>query len=91
MVWYSHLSKNSPVCCDPHSQRLYKILRVWLIHSINVREDGDFLGGVMAKTPCSQCTGLIPGQVSSHMLQLRVLMLQLKVLYAASKDSTCCN
>ena len=22
MVWYSHLFKNFPVCCDPHSQRL---------------------------------------------------------------------
>ena len=22
MVWYSHLMKNFPVCCDPHSQRL---------------------------------------------------------------------
>ena len=22
MVWYSHLLKNFPVCCDPHSQRL---------------------------------------------------------------------
>ena len=21
MVWYSHLCKNFPVCCDPHSQR----------------------------------------------------------------------
>ena len=21
-VWYSHLFKNFPVCCDPHSQRL---------------------------------------------------------------------
>ena len=22
VVWYSHLLKNFPVCCDPHSQRL---------------------------------------------------------------------
>ena len=22
MVWYSHLFKNFPVCCDPHCQRL---------------------------------------------------------------------
>ena len=22
-VWYSHLFKNFPVCCDPHSQRLW--------------------------------------------------------------------
>ena len=22
VVWYSHLFKNSPVCCDPHCQRL---------------------------------------------------------------------
>ena len=21
MVWYSHLFKNFPVCCDPHSKR----------------------------------------------------------------------
>ena len=25
MVWYSHLFKNFPVCCDPHSQRLFRI------------------------------------------------------------------
>ena len=23
VVWYSHLLKNFPVCCDPHSQRLW--------------------------------------------------------------------
>ena len=23
VVWYSHLLKNFPVCCDPHNQRLY--------------------------------------------------------------------
>ena len=23
MVWYSHLLKNFPVCCDPHSQSLW--------------------------------------------------------------------
>ena len=23
VVWFSHLSKNIPVCCDPHSQRLW--------------------------------------------------------------------
>ena len=23
VVWYSHLFKNFPVCCDPHSQRLW--------------------------------------------------------------------
>ena len=23
VVWYSHLFKNFPVCCDPHSQRLH--------------------------------------------------------------------
>ena len=23
MVWYSHLCKNFPVCCNPHSQRLW--------------------------------------------------------------------
>ena len=23
VVWHSHLFKNFPVCCDPHSQRLY--------------------------------------------------------------------
>ena len=23
VVWYSHLLKNYPVCCDPHSQRLW--------------------------------------------------------------------
>ena len=24
VVWYSHLLKNFPVCCDPHNQRLYR-------------------------------------------------------------------
>ena len=23
MIWYSHFLKNFPVCCDPHSQRLW--------------------------------------------------------------------
>ena len=23
VIWYSHLFKNFPVCCDPHSQRLW--------------------------------------------------------------------
>ena len=23
VVWYSHLLKNFPICCDPHSQRLW--------------------------------------------------------------------
>ena len=25
MVWYSHLFKYFPVCCDPHSQRFYVV------------------------------------------------------------------
>ena len=25
VVWHSHLFKNFPVCCDPHSQRLYTV------------------------------------------------------------------
>ena len=33
---------------------------------------GGLPGGLMAKTLCSQCKGLIPGQgTRSHMLQLR--------------------
>ena len=24
VVWYSHLLKNFPVCCDPHCQRLWR-------------------------------------------------------------------
>ena len=24
VIWYSHLFKNFPVCCDPHSQRLQR-------------------------------------------------------------------
>ena len=36
--------------------------------------------------------GLIPAQgTRSHMLQLRVSMLQLKIPHAASKDATCHN
>ena len=23
LVWYSHLLKNFPICCDPHSQRIF--------------------------------------------------------------------
>ena len=40
-----------------------------------------FPGGPVAKTLCSECrgSGSIPGQgTGSHMLQLRVLMLQLR-------------
>ena len=36
----------------------------------------DLPGGLVAKTPCSQCrgVGLIPGQETrSHMLQLKIL------------------
>ena len=48
----------------------------------------EFASGPVAKTPCSQCRGpgLIPGQgTSSHILQLRVCMLQLKVPRAATE------
>ena len=48
----------------------------------------EFASGPVAKTPCSQrrSPGLIPGQgTSSHMLQLRVCMLQRKVPRAATE------
>ena len=49
---------------------------------------GDFPGGPVAKTQHSQCRGpgLIPSQgTRSHMPQLRVCVLQLKILCAAPK------
>ena len=60
----------------------------------------DLPGSPMAETLCSQCRGLalIPGQgtgshVESHVLQLRVHMLLLKIPQAATKieDLVCCN
>ena len=51
----------------------------------NFRESAS---GPVAKTPCSQRRGpgLVPGQgTSSHMLQLRVCMLQLKIPRAATE------
>ena len=50
----------------------------------------DFPGGPVAKSPCShrgaRGPSLIPGQgTRSHLLQLRVCMPQLKILYAAPK------
>ena len=48
----------------------------------------DFLGGPMTKTPHSQCREprFDPGSGSkSHMLQLRVLMPQLKISHATTK------
>lgn len=57
------------------------------------RAEKDFAGGPVAKTPNSGCQGWIPGQATrSHMLQLRVPMLQLKIPYTVTKkDSQCCN
>ena len=48
----------------------------------------DFLGGPMTKTPHSQCREprFDPGSGSkSHMLQIRVLMPQLKISHATTK------
>ncbi|TEA37484.1 hypothetical protein DBR06_SOUSAS8810006, partial [Sousa chinensis] len=43
-------------------------------------------------TPNAGGPGSIPGQgTRSHMPQLRVLMLQLKIPHAATKDPACCN
>ena len=43
-------------------------------------------------TPSAGDTGLIPGQGTKfHMLQLRVHMLQLKILHAATKNPACCK
>ena len=44
------------------------------------------------RAPKAGGPGLIPGQgTRSHMLQLRVHMPQLKISYAATKDSACYN
>ena len=51
-------------------------------------EGGLFPGGPVAKTPQSQCrgTGFDPGRrTSSHRPQLRVCLLQLKILHAVTK------
>ena len=56
------------------------------------RQGRSFPGGPVAKTLHSQCRS--PGSMTSqrtrsHMLQLRVCMLQLKILHATTK--ICCN
>ena len=33
VVWYSHLFQNFPVCCDPHSQRLWSVKQKWMVLS----------------------------------------------------------
>ena len=44
------------------------------------------------RAPSAGGPGSIPGQgTRSHMLQLRVHMLQLKILHATTKDPACCN
>ena len=56
------------------------------------RQHWDFAGGPVAKTLSSQCRGFrfSRGQETrSHMLQLRVWMLQLKILYATAKTQSC--
>ena len=53
---------------------------------------GDFPGGPAAKTLHSQCRalGLIPGQgTRSHMPQVSVQRLQLKISYATTKKTEC--
>jgi len=53
-----------------------------------------FPGGSKAKTPRSQYRrpGLIPGQgTRSHMPQVKVHMLQLKITHTSTKNSTCLN
>ena len=51
-------------------------------------DDGNFPGGPVAKTRCSQCRGpvSIPGQgARSHMAKLTVCRLQLKIPHDATK------
>ena len=59
-------------------------------------ESGDFPGASVTRLHAPKVGGLgsIPGQgTRSHMLQLRVYMLQLKIPHATKKteDHTCCN
>ena len=77
---HASLSKRENVMASFNSQ---KFGWVKLIH-------GDFPGGPVGKTPCSQCRGL--GSISgrgtrSRMLQLRVHMLQLRSPHATTKKS----
>ena len=54
----------------------------------------DIPGGPVAKTSCSQCRGpgLIPGQgTRSHMLQVRVHMLQLSIFFENMDTSSTKN
>ena len=62
---------------------------------IQRRAERDFPGGLVQwlrlRAPNAGDLGLIPGLgTRSHMLQLRVCMLQLKILHAATK-LTCCK
>ena len=54
---------------------------------------GDFPGGPGAKTLCCQCRGAgvrsLVGKLSSHIPQLRVIMLQLKKIVCAATKTQC--
>ena len=59
-----------------------------MVFCIKSSQEGDFHGGPVAKTMCSQCRGprLTPDQgTRSHMLQLRTRILQLRILHVSTK------
>ena len=50
VVWYSHLFKNFPVCCDPHSQRLSIVneAEVDVLLELSATDVGNLISGSSA-------------------------------------------
>ena len=61
VIWYSHLFKNFPVCCDPHSQRLWHSLGV----SANLRCSIYWFGMFIY---CSMIHTIVLGNPSTHLI-----------------------
>ena len=92
---HSSVLKHSPGSAGPQWNlpsgpfgRCSERLSGWPERAQQSRSRGDFLGGLVAKTPGSQsrALGLIPGQgTRCHMLRLRVQMPQPEISHAATK------
>ena len=59
----------------------------WALKALfEMKETKDFPGGPVAKTPRSKGLGSVPGQgTRSHVVQLGVCMLQLKIPWATTE------
>ena len=80
VVWYSHLFKNIPVCCDPHSQSLghKAVVDVFLEFSCFFyipTDDGNLISGSSAFSKSS----LNIWKFSVHVLAWRILSIALLV------------